>query len=240
MRPTFICPTESVPETCEGEATKFESIPQWKLHRNHWPQRGWVVLRRLGVSTSKQHKGKKNPPEINSAQIWQVFHKRHDWEWLHGDECSLSKGLPNSNAAVWCPLVQTNLVQRQGSVNRLQRVFQFMQLLCLLHVVLQRFIQTDVLLEHGVRGVVQLPEKFTGQDTWITSLWTYNRLALKTQRFLDAGDYTVMKTQLAILYSLSANRCGKIVALAHFFSHFPQFRGSYTPNWINRVSLLDF
>lgn len=100
MRPTFICLRESVPETCEGEATKFEPIDQWKLHRNHWPQRGWVVLRRLGVSTSKQHKGKKNPPEINSAQIWQVFHKRDDWEWLYGDECSLSKGLPNSNTAV--------------------------------------------------------------------------------------------------------------------------------------------
>ena len=115
-----------------------------------------------------------------------MFHKRDDWEWLYGHECSLSEDLPNSSAAVCCPLVQTNLVQRQGSVNRLQRAFQFMQVLCLLHVILQRFIETDVLLEHRVRGVVQLPEKFTGQQKYLnTSLCTCNRHALKTQRFLD-------------------------------------------------------
>lgn len=71
--------------------------------------------------------------------------------------------MPHSNTAVCCPTVQTHLVQRQGGVFLRQRVCQFLQLLCLLHVIFQRFIETDVLLEHGARGVVQLPEQDTGQ-----------------------------------------------------------------------------
>lgn len=67
-----------------------------ETHHNHWPLRGWVVVRRGGgggksgttskihrVSTSKQHKGK--PPEIY------VPHNCNDWKWLYGDEWSLSK-----------------------------------------------------------------------------------------------------------------------------------------------------
>lgn len=56
--------------------------------------------------------------------------------------------VPNSNTAVCCPMVQTYLVQCQGGIFLSQRVCQFLQVLCLLYVIFQCFIETDVLLEH--------------------------------------------------------------------------------------------
>ena len=61
------------------------------------------------------------------------------------------QGPPRTNAAVCCPTVQTHLVQCQGGIFP-------RQVLGLLHVILQRFIETHVLLERRARGVVQLPE----------------------------------------------------------------------------------
>lgn len=67
--------------------------------------------------------------------------------------------------AVCCPLGQTHLVQSHGGVFLRQRSRQLLQVLRLLHVMLQGFIKTHVLLEHGARGLVQLPEDQTGKIT---------------------------------------------------------------------------
>lgn len=68
--------------------------------------------------------------------------------------------VPDSDTAVTCPMVQTHLVQCQGGVFLSQRSCQFLQVLRLLHVILQRFVEADILLEHGARGIIQLPKRF--------------------------------------------------------------------------------
>lgn len=65
--------------------------------------------------------------------------------------------VPDSDTAVTCPMVQTHLVQCQGGVFLSQRGCQLLQVLRLLHVILQRFVEADILLEHGARRIVQLP-----------------------------------------------------------------------------------
>lgn len=63
----------------------------------------------------------------------------------------------NSYTTVCYPLVQTCLVQFQGGLFLSCRTRQSVQVLCLLYVIFQSFIQTDVLLKHRARGIVQLP-----------------------------------------------------------------------------------
>lgn len=72
-----------------------------ETRHNHWPLRGWVVVRRRGeggeqpqakyTGSAQVNKTREKPPEIYSAQIWQVFHNWNDWTWLYGDEQSLPR-----------------------------------------------------------------------------------------------------------------------------------------------------
>lgn len=43
------------------------------------------------TGSAQVNKTREKPPEIYSAQIWQVFHNWNDWAWLYGDGWSLSK-----------------------------------------------------------------------------------------------------------------------------------------------------
>lgn len=141
-----------------------------ETHHNHWPLRGWVVLRRSGeggeqpqakyTGSAQVNKTREKPPEIYSAQIWQVFHNWNDWTWLYGDERPLSR---HSNTAVCCPMAQTYLVQCQRSIFLCQCICQFLQVFCFLYVIFQCFIETDVLLEHRACGIIELPKTFTVQ-----------------------------------------------------------------------------
>lgn len=143
-----------------------------ETHQNHWPLRGWVVVRRWGeggeqpqakyTGSAQVNKTREKPPEIYSAQIWQVFHNWNDWTWLYGDEWSLSKDCL-CNTAVCCPTARTYLVQCQQGIFLCQCICQFLQAFCFLYVIFQCFIETDVLLEHRACGIIQLPKKFTAQ-----------------------------------------------------------------------------